>query len=85
MNREEWYRRLYGPAPERGATRLERLLYVRRVLTRSLPFYAPLLVAVVVFGTTGWALYAMGACVVLNVINFAWLEVRIRRESRAGR
>jgi hypothetical protein len=76
--------RLYGPPPTADATRLQRLLYVRRISIRSLLLYVAPVVIIVAISHGTWLLVAIGACMLFSVANLASLSLRIRREEKVG-
>lgn len=73
-------RRFLGVPPAAGASREERLRYVRRCTLFTLPEVALLWVVVLGFGhDPGWLLIVMGASTVLGLESVASLSWRIRR------
>jgi hypothetical protein len=77
--------KLYGPAPAEGASEIERLRFVRRICVRSLVFYLPIFVVLVVFGSRTVPLVFFCVCLALGGFNIASVTVRIRRRERAER
>ena len=73
-------RRLLGVPPAPGASREERLRYVRRCTMLPLPAVALLWVVVLGFGhDPAWLLIVIGAGTVLSLESTASLSWRIRR------
>lgn len=74
------FRRLLGVPPAPGASREERLRYVRRCTLLPLPAVALLWVVVLGFGHgPAWLLIVLGACTIVSLENTASLSWRIRR------
>lgn len=74
--------KLYGPPPAKGASRLERLRFVRRICGRSLVFYAPVFAVLAVFSTTTVVFAAFCVFILLGGLNIVWLTLKIRRVER---
>jgi hypothetical protein len=73
-------RRFLGVPPAPGASREERLLYVRRCALLSLPSVALVWVVALGFGHfPGWLLIVVGVSTILGLGNVASLSYRIRR------
>ncbi len=74
------YRKLLGAPPASGASREERLRYIRRCTMSSLPEVALLWVVALGFGhAPTWLLIVLGAGTVLGLESVASLSWRIRR------
>lgn len=74
--------KLYGPPPPKGASRPERLRFVRRICVRSPVFYAPTIAVLAVLGTTAIVLAVLGVLILLSGLNIAWLTLKIHRVER---
>ena len=77
--------RLYGEPPSRDATRLERLRYVRRFYTRSIPLTLLLLATVALFDLSRSALIVVGAVVLVQLLGLVTLLLQIRDAERRER
>jgi hypothetical protein len=72
--------RLLGPAPDRSAPKVERLMWLRRVYIRMLPFnLAAYAVVVATSGLWDIASILIGITVVIWLLGRLWLAVQIRR------
>jgi len=78
-------RKLLGMPPQRGASREQRLRYVRRCTVLPLPPVALLWIIVLAFGhNPTWLLIVMGVGTALGLESVVSLSWRIRRESARG-
>jgi protein-S-isoprenylcysteine O-methyltransferase Ste14 len=73
--------RLYGDPPAKGATRVQRLRYVRKVCLRGMWFYVPVLAFALAFDST-FLLIVIAAMALLGAVNALTIQVRIRHEER---
>jgi hypothetical protein len=79
--------KFYGEPPSKGASRLDKLRFVRRLNVRLVAFTASLVLGLVVLNlgignSTTWPLILFVGSVAWGLVNIASLEVRIRREER---
>jgi hypothetical protein len=84
-----WERRLErlftGEPLPKGASRLERLRFVRRVSGRSKLLYLPVGIIAAAFDSSTWVTAAVGVFVLLSIANFLSLTQKIKRAETAER
>jgi hypothetical protein len=76
---------LYGAPPNRDASRVDRMRWVRRLAIRAMLFYLPVLVVIGLGTSVEWLWLVAAACVLASVANIASLTFKIRREERVPR
>jgi hypothetical protein len=79
--------KFYGEPPPKGASRLDKLRFVRRLNVRLVAFTSALFLGLVILNlalgnSPKWPLVLFVGSVVWGFVNIASLEVRIRREER---
>jgi 4-hydroxybenzoate polyprenyltransferase len=76
--------KLYGTPPSKGAPRVARFRWVRRICIASMALYVPIIAVVAIGGNDDWVWLVLAVCVLINLANIAVLTFRIRREDRAS-
>jgi hypothetical protein len=76
--------KLFGAPPEKGASRVEALRYVRRLAARMMLLYVPVIAVAIAMSFPAWLLALLAVTALSGVANIVSLTSKIRREERAG-
>lgn len=77
--------KLYGPPPSEGASRLERLRYIRGIAVRSLLLYVPIFAVILPFGASTWLILVIAVLFALGAANVLSLHLKVRRAENGER